>query len=748
MHIGERTSSSASDGSERDTSSTQDTTSTHFQHLVQLITSSAARNQAALVRQAARVANDEESDGHAGPSRNHQTFLLETRHREIAEHGDLLQEHTGSTRSAQRLSSGNLTGHGKQREDSNPSQQSNDSNGEASPTTTSCHEMVSLKLAQARPKAREIQLTCTICFESLSLHAFPTVPITSACLLEFHRAVDESFVCKSCVNESINAQLSTARPDEINCPSCNQRMSHQDIKTWAEDEIFERYDDMITLQTLQEDGNFIRCCRPECCGGQFHDGGSASPIVTCQACGAMTCYRHSGLPWHEGITCDQFEDPNTAISLLKEFISDLERVFRGVNTALSDEQPQMRSGQAELQSKLRIARLLLSERQAFLASESNERGAKFVAETTKPCPGCKAPVEKVGGCKHIKCRCGYEFCYECLAEWSLSHLGTPCSNDYDHRDILRLAGRRDRPDLENAANPVPAPRQVGLAREIRLPFIEGGIAIPFPPELPRPEAPPQRLPAFGPESPRLQVPQPEVPRLQATQPEDPRLQAPRPEVPRLQATRPEVPRPTIPHLQATQTEAARPQFPRLEVPNPDPRNRVNLPMRDNIDRLGPFASRSTAQRSWIRGPEDFVRPWAPYPHREERRFQNPGPQTVQIGSPRSPMSTAAQVNHSRSDLNSRSDPVRRSRFTRSMEEALLDAGFYRYDAPDQRVGHAQGMRDPIFQDGMARAQLDLARDDHMHRLARHYVQAGQAMGLTPAVIMRDATEDFRMHYEN
>jgi len=35
-------------------------------------------------------------------------------------------------------------------------------------------------------------------------------------------------------------------------------------------------------------------------------------------------------------------------------------------------------------------------------------GAKF-----KMCPGCKKWVEKTAGCDHIRCRCGFEFCYKC-----------------------------------------------------------------------------------------------------------------------------------------------------------------------------------------------------------------------------------------------------------------------------------------------------------------------------------------------
>lgn len=401
-------------------------------------------------------------------------------HRQINKDIEMLQERPWSSHSETISNKDIFRARDRQMEGSAASQQIEDDH-EKPPSMASCDEMVSFKLGQHRPKAREIQLTCTICLDSLPLHDFPTLPITSTCLHEFHRADDESFICKSCVNGSIDAQLSTSKPDEIKCPSCNQQMSHQDIQKWAEPEIFEKYDHMITLQAIQQDGSFIRCWRPECEGGQFHDGDADIPVATCQACGAMTCYRHSGLPWHEGLTCDEFEDPDTALRMLQEFINDLELVSRVMGTTLSEGQPQITSGDTELQSKISVTRRLLSERRAFLASESDERGARAVAATTKPCPHCHSPVEKIGGCKHIKCRCGFEFCYGCLAPWNLAHLATPCSDEYDHPDVLRLARMHNPPNRGQAADLRRSARHARIYRAPSLPFVANGVA-----EVPRP----------------------------------------------------------------------------------------------------------------------------------------------------------------------------------------------------------------------------------------------------------------------
>ncbi|GLT46213.1 hypothetical protein SLA2020_199860 [Shorea laevis] len=39
------------------------------------------------------------------------------------------------------------------------------------------------------------------------------------------------------------------------------------------------------------------------------------------------------------------------------------------------------------------------------------------------CPRCKYYVERTEGCPHITCRCGFQFCYVCGAEWTEDHGG-------------------------------------------------------------------------------------------------------------------------------------------------------------------------------------------------------------------------------------------------------------------------------------------------------------------------------------
>jgi len=55
------------------------------------------------------------------------------------------------------------------------------------------------------------------------------------------------------------------------------------------------------------------------------------------------------------------------------------------------------------------------------SEEANERYLKLF---TKPCPKCKTPIFKDGGCLYMKCtfnKCNYEFCFYCMSNKCLNH---------------------------------------------------------------------------------------------------------------------------------------------------------------------------------------------------------------------------------------------------------------------------------------------------------------------------------------
>lgn len=404
---------------------TEQTSSTPSQHLLQLATTFTARRRVDLIPPSLQVAKQAENSLPSEiPRPLVRPLSRPLRHETIRQPG-ALQQFAQPVREATRFNDDITSIQRRQSVAPAWMRLFEGLNTETLLTTASCADVVALKVSQRDQNAEEEQLTCSTCMDSLPLQAFPMISITPRCFRLFHLAANQSFLCKSCISHSIGAQLSVSGPESMNCPLCHQWMSHDDIKRWAEPQIFEEYDRLATLRAIQQDSSSVRCCEPGCEGVHFHDGDAEFPIATCQVCGIRTCFRHSHLPWHEGLTCDEFEDPHTAIRLLQEFVDDLEFSSRVTSMELSMKQSQDASTDTEWQSKHRIAKRLLSERRARVADDSDEKVAKAVAETSKPCPNCKSPVERRGGCKHMTCRCGYDFCYGCLASWK-THMLNPC----------------------------------------------------------------------------------------------------------------------------------------------------------------------------------------------------------------------------------------------------------------------------------------------------------------------------------
>ncbi len=132
---------------------------------------------------------------------------------------------------------------------------------------------------------------------------------------------------------------------------------------------------------LVSDPNVVMCLRPNCDKGQIPTDKN-EPKMICNSCGYATCAKHK-LPWHDGKTCAEFDLEPT----------QLERLEAEISTA------------------------------------------KLLAASTQMCPACGNGVTKTSGCDHLQCRCGEEWCFECLASWKritrtgpLAHSQT-CSHD-------------------------------------------------------------------------------------------------------------------------------------------------------------------------------------------------------------------------------------------------------------------------------------------------------------------------------
>lgn len=66
---------------------------------------------------------------------------------------------------------------------------------------------------------------------------------------------------------------------------------------------------------------------------------------------------------------------------------------------------------------------------------------EFIAASTKPCPGCAAPIMKNGGCQHITCKaCRYEWCWQCGGSYEPGHYTRGPCLQYDVETLREIFG--------------------------------------------------------------------------------------------------------------------------------------------------------------------------------------------------------------------------------------------------------------------------------------------------------------------
>lgn len=161
---------------------------------------------------------------------------------------------------------------------------------------------------------------------------------------------------------------------------------------------------------MSQADNFV-WCTASCGSGQIHESGAQHPIVTCLHCSQRSCFQH-GVPWHEGLTCREYDrlldDPEnfrsrwesdvaTEVSQRRQVDSDRAVARR---MAAGDEavrrRREFRRRQREDRKRLEEAAARTRE-MAIRRKREEERSARTIGRTTRPCPGCGSSIEKDDG---------------------------------------------------------------------------------------------------------------------------------------------------------------------------------------------------------------------------------------------------------------------------------------------------------------------------------------------------------------
>lgn len=170
----------------------------------------------------------------------------------------------------------------------------------------------------------------------------------------------ESGGCKKCTTHWLVANIN-AGYEYLDCMECGIELQHHEVRRALSEADLEAFDQRLLKKLLADSPDFQWCLSIRCSSGQFHCG---HPLFECDVCKYRSCIS-CGIPWHEGLTCEAFQEGK-------------------------------------------------SQTQEYRDNQ------KMLDETTKPCPKCKAPLQKNGpGCDQLICaRCGTGMCWICGNEMS------------------------------------------------------------------------------------------------------------------------------------------------------------------------------------------------------------------------------------------------------------------------------------------------------------------------------------------
>lgn len=169
--------------------------------------------------------------------------------------------------------------------------------------------------------------------------------------------------CTKCLQFIVKTGFIEKNVAECKCPDCKVVFSEQDLKKMGYDKtIVKLYLDKLHEQQLLTDPE-IRHCPTRDCNNMFKPT-QGQEYVNCKRCGGHYC-AHCLLNHPKSVSCK----------------------IAGKMKAQSETTPL---------NNLNI----------------------------KQCPQCKFGIERIDGCNHIKCKCGYAFCWNCLKK--SDHTGKCC----------------------------------------------------------------------------------------------------------------------------------------------------------------------------------------------------------------------------------------------------------------------------------------------------------------------------------
>ncbi|KAK4617649.1 E3 ubiquitin-protein ligase [Fulvia fulva] len=159
-------------------------------------------------------------------------------------------------------------------------------------------------------------------------------------------------------------QLKNRATSNIKCAqaSCTAILVGSEISSVARSDTLEQYREKATQEYFKQYPNYIECPNADCTYGYIVEQGDSS-IFNCRVCLVQYCMK-CVVNWHDDETCEDY------------------RARIRAETAGGDRATK-----------------------------------KLLRREAKLCPRYKAWIQKISGCDHMTCKCGFEFCYVCLGAW-------------------------------------------------------------------------------------------------------------------------------------------------------------------------------------------------------------------------------------------------------------------------------------------------------------------------------------------
>jgi len=175
--------------------------------------------------------------------------------------------------------------------------------------------------------------------------------------------------CLQCLTRYYSTRILDGDVLSISCPDthCDTEVTPSEIEAVVEKDLFDKYNQFLRQAKMKLEPDSRWCPKPDC--DTIVKGNAETQECRCtnSDCGFVFCFTCS-LQWHPDISCDE-----------------------------------LAKRQKNLKDKKRVDKWKKKHK-------------------TKPCPMCRADIEKDKGCNHMSCSsCTHQFCWLCMRKYTADH---------------------------------------------------------------------------------------------------------------------------------------------------------------------------------------------------------------------------------------------------------------------------------------------------------------------------------------